>query len=429
MFPNPQSALPLPPQPRPERYRKIAKALVKACRAGRPDAIRDWARDWVETLVKLAGLKIGPHLPVSVAEWIDQVEDFARRTLIGANSGGPACSLSSAQFVIAHAHGFESWPKFSAHLTELARGNSAISNFEAAADAIVGGNAEKLKRLLGDHPELVQACSKREHGATLLHYVSANGVEGYRQRTPANIVKITGMLLDAGAEVNATARVYGGECTTLLLTATSFHPERAGMQEALLRTLIEHGASIDRSILLDCFANGRIRAAEFLATMGARVGPVEAAALGRIEEVKTAFASESSGSNQVAHSKQAFLYACQFGRNEVVEFLTGRGIDLGAQDAQGQTGLHWAVAGGHPDTVKLVLSHQPPLEVTNKYGGTVVGQALWSAAHDGDADVYVEILEALVAAGAKVPQRQAPINPRIDEWLEGHGSGTDKATR
>ncbi|HWH57853.1 MAG TPA: ankyrin repeat domain-containing protein, partial [Terriglobales bacterium] len=124
-----------------------------------------------------------------------------------------------------------------------------------------------------------------------------------------------------------------------------------------------------------------------------------------------------------------FLYACQFGRNDVVEFFIGRGIDLGAQDAQGQTGLHWAVIGGHLDTVKLVLSYQPPLEAKNKYGGTVVGQALWSAAHDGDTDVYIGILEALVAAGAKVPETHAPINPRIDEWLEGHGSRTDTVTR
>src|SRR6185437_523718 len=397
MFPNPQSALPLPPQPSLERYKKIAKALVKACRSGRPEEIRDWVKEWVETLVKLSALKISPHLPVSVTEWNDQVEDFARRQLIGADSGYPVCSLSMAQFVIARAHGFESWSKFSLNIEELARPSSAISTFEAAVDAIVGGEVEKLERLLRDHPELVHACSKREHGATLLHYVSANGVEGYRQRTPANIVKITGMLLQAGAEVNAIARMYGGECTTLLLTATSVHPERAGVQEALLRILIEHGASIDRSILLDCFANGRIQAAEFLAAMGARVGLVEGAALGRIEEVKAAFASDSSSSNHVADSKQAFLYACQFGRNEVVEFLIGCGIDLAAQDAQGQTGLHWAVAGGHLDTVKLVLSYHPPLEAKNKYGGTVVGQALWSAAHDGDTDVYIGILEALVA--------------------------------
>src|SRR2546422_201931 len=60
-----------------------------------------------------------------------------------------------------------------------------------AADAIVNGDAGKLKRLLRENPTLVRARSTREHGATLLHYTSANGVEGYRQKTPKNIVEIT----------------------------------------------------------------------------------------------------------------------------------------------------------------------------------------------------------------------------------------------
>jgi hypothetical protein len=421
MFPDSQSALPLPPHPSVEHYKKIAKNLVKACRSGEPEAIRDWAHQWVETLVRLSGLSITPHLPVSVSEWIDEIERFARRKLM-ADAGDATCGLASAQFVIARAHGFKSWPKFSRHIEELARTSSAVSIFETAADAVVTGNVAKLKRLLRDHPELVHACSTREHGATLLHYISANGVEGYRQRTPANIVEITDLLLRAGAEVDATASVYGGDRTTLLLTATSVHPERAGVQEALLRTLIEHGASIDRqSILLDCFANGRIHAAEFLAAMGARVGLIEAAALGRLDEVKAAFAAESA--NHAADWKQAFLYACHFDRNEVVEFLTAEGIDLSAQDAQGQTGLHLAVIGGHLETVKLLLKHRPPLEAKNKYGGTVVGQALWSAAHDGDADVYIGIIEALLDAGAQLPEKYPPASSKVGEWLNQRAGG------
>jgi hypothetical protein len=69
--------------------------------------------------------------------------------------------------------------------------------------------------------------SMREHGAGLLHYVSANEVEGYRQRTPRNIVEISELLLKAGADVRAAANVYGRGSTTLGLTATSLHPERA----------------------------------------------------------------------------------------------------------------------------------------------------------------------------------------------------------
>ena len=46
--------------------------------------------------------------------------------------------------------------------------------------------------------------------ATLLHYVAANGVEGYRQLTPPNAVAIADALLDAGADVDALADMYGG---------------------------------------------------------------------------------------------------------------------------------------------------------------------------------------------------------------------------
>jgi hypothetical protein len=61
MFPNPQSALPLPPRPSLERYRKIAKNLVKACtkaseivpKTGQDDPFLAWAEEWVDALVRL----------------------------------------------------------------------------------------------------------------------------------------------------------------------------------------------------------------------------------------------------------------------------------------------------------------------------------------------------------------------------------------
>jgi hypothetical protein len=226
MFPNPQSALPLPLRPSLERYRKIAKELVRACKSGQPESLRAWAEQWVEVLVQLSGIEITPQLPVRTRDWVDEVESFARRQL----AENRICALSDAQFVLARSHGFESWPKLVRHLESLASGNSSASRFEAAADAIAGGDAATLKHLLGEEPELVRARSTREHGATLLHYVSANGVEGYRQKTPLNIVEIAEILLRAGAEVDATADVYGGGCTALGLAATSVHPELAGVQ-------------------------------------------------------------------------------------------------------------------------------------------------------------------------------------------------------
>ena len=56
------------------------------------------------------------------------------------------------------------------------------------------------------------------------------------------------------------------------------------------------------------------------------------------------------------------------------------------------------------------------------YGGTVLGQTLWSAAHEGDSKVYAEIIKSLIAAGAKVPQRHVRVNKKIDDLLRQYGS-------
>jgi len=81
-----------------------------------------------------------------------------------------------------------------------------------------------------------------------------------------------------------------------------------------------------------------------------------------------------------------------------------------------------AVIGGYLETVRLLLRHKAPLEAVNVYGGTVWGQTLWSAAHGGNPDVYISILEALAAAGAKIGERHTPVNERVDRWLAEHGS-------
>ncbi|WP_263350119.1 ankyrin repeat domain-containing protein [Acidicapsa acidisoli] len=436
MFPNPQSALPLPPRPSLERYRKIAKELVKACRSGskptvssdEPDAISLWGEAWIDDLVRLTGLTVEPQLPVRIESWIDGVAEFARRQLGKGEGDGRTCTLADAQFVIARSHGFESWPKFARHLEALQAVQSPEWRFEATVDAIVSGDIALLERLLTEEPGLVQARSMREHGATLLHYVAANGVEGYRQKTPQNIVEIAAMLLRAGADVNATANVYGGGSTTLGLAATSGHPDRAGVQEELLRVLLEHGAKIPDGTVRVCLANGRAKAAEFLASRVGHLSLAEAAGVGRLDLVEPDLVA-SLGKDAALHADAAreelqngLLFSCQFGHDSVVDFLLKMGVDPKVSDGRGQTALHHAVIGGHATTVRLLLEHKAPLEAKNSYGGTVLDQALWSAAHGGDPDAYIAILEALTAAGARMPEGHVPVNSRVDAWLDEHGS-------
>lgn len=103
------------------------------------------------------------------------------------------------------------------------------ATFEAAVEAVVDGDLDTLSRLLETTPELVTRRSRWGHRATLLHYVAANGVETYRQRVPEQAADVTSLLLSRGAEAHATARMYGGQQTTLAMLLTSSHPKDAGV--------------------------------------------------------------------------------------------------------------------------------------------------------------------------------------------------------
>src|SRR5688500_14708221 len=164
MYPNPQDVLPLPPRPDLEQYRRRAKDLVKAHKSGDSGALRAWATHWIETLASLHEWRESRK---AIARYVERLEQFARDTL------ARGARLSSAQFVIARAHGFESWSRLANHLEALAAASSAISSYEAAADALVDGDAARLTALLHHNPGLIRTRSTREHSATLLHYVAA----------------------------------------------------------------------------------------------------------------------------------------------------------------------------------------------------------------------------------------------------------------
>jgi ankyrin repeat protein len=365
MFPNPHDALPLPPDVRVETYWKLSRKLVAAAKADDKVALADW-------------------LPAG------RLAEFASRKLLD------HATLARAQFVIARCYGFKNWPAFHQHLTLLAHRASAAARFEVAVDAIVNGDIAALEALLAADPGLARAWSTRRHGATLLIYTAANGVEQYRQKTPPNIVEIVAKLLNAGAGVNATARLYGGSCATLELAATSVHPREAGVQQPLMELLLNRGASIaKRTLLSACLGNGQPKAAEFLAARGAVIDLSAAAGLGHLDTVKALYDAATPN-----HQRDAFLYACVYGRNHVVEFLLEKGANLTAHRADGQTALHWAIIGGQLDTVKLLLRHGPPLEQANIYRGTPLGQAIWSSEHNRNPEPYLKIIAALIAAGA-----------------------------
>jgi ankyrin repeat protein len=421
-------AHPLPLRPNLEQYKKLAKDFQHACKSSDSSAIRNCAARWGEKLAGLQGLEITPEVRLKIDFEAERMEQRWRK-FKETNERAARCLLADAQFFIAREHGFASWPKFARHLEGLARANSPVSTFEAAVDAIVNGDLARLEKLLSENPKLAQARSTRDHRSTLLHYVSANGVEDFRQKTPQNIVEITKLLLNAGADVNAESDAYGGRSTTLGLAATSWHPENAGVQLPLMELLIDHGAIIDGpdggSEVNGCLHNGRGEAAEFFASHGARLDLEGAAGVGRLDVVKSFFNDDGSLKPPATQEqmKDGFAWACEFGRTSVVEFLLHRDMEIDVKlKHNGQTGLHWAAFGGHVDTVKLLLEHGAPIDAKDEsFGGTPLGWALygWGAPENPGRADYYEVVALLARAGAK-------LDPESDEDDEDRRRATER---
>jgi ankyrin repeat protein len=326
----------------------------------------------------------------------------------------PDFSSADVKSIVASNHDFENWDQFAAFAEARRRAGSPVAQFEDAVDAIVRGDVDTLKRLLEQRPDLIRARSMRMHHSTLLHYVGANGVEGFRQRTPKNAAQVLEVLLDAGAEVEAKADMYGGS-TTVGLVATSIHPQNAGVQDELIDVLIAHGAHIDRpgagggtgNLINSCLANARPGAAEYLARRGAPIDLEGAAGLGRLDLVRQFFDSDgqlASGATAM-QMKDGFSWACEFGRTEVVEFLLQRGMDVGARlRPHQQTGLHWAAYGAHVETLRVLLRHRSPLDLRDEsFNGTPLEWALYAwgtTANRSDRHGSYEVAALLSAAGA-----------------------------
>ena len=146
-------------------------------------------------------------------------------------------TLQDARETIAREYGFKDWQDA---VDRGAEPPDAL--FELAVDALLAGDLAALRQLVQQRPSLVEERSCFGHRATLLHYVGCNGVETYRQVAPLNLADVARTLLEAGADVNATAEMYGGECTTIALVITSAFPAEAGVADEVVQVLLDAGA-------------------------------------------------------------------------------------------------------------------------------------------------------------------------------------------
>ena len=153
---------PLPFSASLKQYETQAKDLVKAYRSGDPEAMRCFRR-------------YHPRLR-------GRADTNDRNDVTDSEIRSARLTLADAQSVVARRYCFESWRKLMKYVAALTRKDSVVLQFESAVEAIISGDVITLESSLRENPASVRARSTREHHATLLHYVGANGVDGFRQK-------------------------------------------------------------------------------------------------------------------------------------------------------------------------------------------------------------------------------------------------------
>jgi len=298
--------------------------------------------------------------------------------------------LADAQLAIARWYDFRGWPSLAEWVEAVAEEGSAVDKFESTVEAVIHGDAAALDRLLRDNPDLVHARSTRiapfdppRHRATLLHYVGANGVEGYREMTPPNAVEIAKMLLEAGAGPDALADMYGGQHATMPMLVSSGHVAKTGLHVLLIDTLVDYGASVEGvgtgdwvPPLMTALAFVFRDAAEALVRRGARIATLAAAAgLGRFEEAVRLLPGASPEDRH-----RALALAAQNGSPGTVRLLLDAGEDPNRynpkQNHSHSTPLHQAVWSGHTYIVRLLVERGARLDIKDTiWHGTPLGWA------------------------------------------------------
>ena len=304
-------------------------------------------------------------------------------------------ALADAQLVLAREYGFESWAALKHHVevgSRIAR-VQPHPRFAEALAALDAGDAGRLRALLADDPSLAAARTNLDPpyhyftGATLLHHVAGN--PGREARLPANVVEIARVLLDAGADVNASTLGPNGG-TTMGLLVTSKQASDAGVTGPLMELLLERGATLDltRADALDpSLANHAPRAAEKMIELGAKPDLFAAAALGRLDLLRAMFDADG---RLVARPRR-------------------RGRAMAERDAVGLA-LLYAYVAKRADAVELLLEKDGNWNMTGVNNGTALHRAAW----EGD----LAMVQRLVAKGADLYNRENPFNSTPLSWAQ-----------
>lgn len=154
----------------------------------------------------------------------------------------PDLTVELKQLAVSRYLGFESF-----EVLNQSSGTRLNPIFEKAVEMAIDGRLEELKLLMKANPELISERSRLGHKATLLHYISANGVEIHRQRIPENAEAIAGYLIGLSDHPDVESSIYGGgpASTPLCLVISSGHLVDKNIQIPIMRLLLKHGAAVN----------------------------------------------------------------------------------------------------------------------------------------------------------------------------------------
>jgi hypothetical protein len=315
-------------------------------------------------------------------------------------------ALADAQLVLAREYGFDDWARIKRHVEAAAR----VAEFEPhprfddAIAALDAGDLDRLRGLLASDPALIHARTNLEPmyhyftGATLLHHVAGNPdrgrLSGKLGPLPQNIVEAARLLLDSGADVNASTLGPNGG-TTIGLIVTSKVASDAGASGPLMDLLLERGARLDvkkPGALHVPLANHAPRAAEKMIELGAKADVCAAAALGRMDLLRDFFDCDGRLRSRPRRAGKVLI----------------------ERDAIGLAML-FGYVNQHPDAVAYLLEKNGNWNMIGVNNGTALHRAAW----DGD----LAMVQHLVAKGADVNDRNNPFTATPLSWANHNKQG------
>jgi ankyrin repeat protein len=330
-------------------------------------------------------------------------------------------------------------------LASYAIQRGAVVDIHAAARL---GMMDRVRELIGSDPALVHA--RGGDGQTALHF--------------ANSIEIAEFLLEHGAEIDArdidhestpaqwmirerqqvAAYLVKRGCKTDLLMAAALGQEELvrrhlELDPDCIRMRVSHeyfrminpksggtiyqwtlGWYVSAHDVAKQFGHERIRAL-LLDHTPADV-KLATAAWGGDEPAVAKLLAQNPGlpTTLSAADRRLLAHAARNNDLAAVRAMLRAGWPLDATSQHGATALHWAAFHGNAEMIREILRHNPPLEGKDpEFNATPLGWAIYGSEHgwhceEGD---YVGAVEALLGAGAKIPDESGTGTQAVKELL------------